>query len=385
MPADLDTIAPNFRRAKEQWPDAPTLANHYQAVVDGYVGNGHGLVETVKSFLECVCVTVLGEFGKPMPSSQPGTTELLVECLKCLGLTNTRGASKLDKVLSAHNKLADALSDMRNEAGPVAHGKDGFLDALTSTQIRAYLLTADTLLALLIAALEGTEPDINYTREPYERFVHLHERIDQAVTVSCEAGEDGDIPTVIVTMTTGKLKDGVELRIEPSRLLYAIDRTAYLELLAASSVEAEEEQDEADQPDEVAAPGPAPAVPDSVPVQESAAVEAAVNTHAGELSHLSDACGEYVNSLSLPFPAVSPPIAEVAASLLAAAERHLGLDWSEREPLQAAMRVAIRQIFSGAGVPDPQARKAAEHVVSWLKIQTAAGSGPTAGEVTDVQ
>jgi hypothetical protein len=116
---DLDIIAPQFRLATERWPDAPTLANHYKAVVECYAGTGHSLIASVKSFIECICLTLLGEFGKTMPTSDPSTTELLVEALKTLGLQNSRGASKIDKILSAHNKMADALNEMIKRSGRV--------------------------------------------------------------------------------------------------------------------------------------------------------------------------------------------------------------------------------------------------------------------------
>ena len=232
----IDSFSPHFRLAKERWPNAPTLSNHYSAVVESYEGNAHSLIATIKSFVECVCLTVLGEFGRSMPSSDPSTTELLVEALKSLGLQNSRGASKVDKLLSAHNRLADALTELRNESDPVAHGKDGFLDALSINERRAFLVTADTILALLLAAHAGTEPDLQYTREPYDRFVHLHERIDRAVTIETSVEEE-DNQTLVVTVRTGGQNEGVKLRVEPSRLLYAIDRTAYVEVLASTTTE----------------------------------------------------------------------------------------------------------------------------------------------------
>jgi hypothetical protein len=67
---------------------------------DVLFGERFGLVDHVKSFLESVCVTIMGELREPMPSSTPSTTELLVAALGPLGLRNTKGASKLDKVLS---------------------------------------------------------------------------------------------------------------------------------------------------------------------------------------------------------------------------------------------------------------------------------------------
>ena len=95
-----------------------------------------------------------------MPSAQPSTTDLLVAALDPLGLKNTRGATKLDKVLSGFNRLADAIGDMRNEAGPVAHGKDGFLDAIAADHARAFLHAGDAILGILLNAFEGKQPDL---------------------------------------------------------------------------------------------------------------------------------------------------------------------------------------------------------------------------------
>lgn len=233
---DFDLLVPHFGLAKDRWAKAPTLSNHYKAVKESYDGSAHGLIGTIRSFIESVCLTVLGEFGKAMPSSDPSTTEMLVEALKTLGLQNSRGASRLDKLLSAHNRLADTLSEMRNENDPIAHGKDGFLDALTANERRAFLLISDTILAIILRAHEGTEPDLQYTREPYERFLHFHKRIDGAVTVESTVDGDSDNQEIVVTFKTADLPDGIELRIEPSRLLYEIDRTAYVEMLVSSLV-----------------------------------------------------------------------------------------------------------------------------------------------------
>ena len=98
--AELDILAPNYRRASERWHEAPTLSRCHESLVACFDGNAHGMVEQVKSFLESVCLTILGEFHEGMPSSTPSTTELLIAALRPLGLQNTRGASKLDKVLS---------------------------------------------------------------------------------------------------------------------------------------------------------------------------------------------------------------------------------------------------------------------------------------------
>src|SRR5688572_25332808 len=163
MNIEFDILAPNFRQAKERWTEAPMLSSHYQALVDSYNGNSFTLIESIRSFIESVCLTTLGEFGKSMQKTDPTATEILVETLICLGFQNSRGTNKLDKVLSAYNRLTDALSDMRNENGPIAHGKDGFLDNITNNHMRAFLLIGDTLIGLLLSALEGKEPDLKFT------------------------------------------------------------------------------------------------------------------------------------------------------------------------------------------------------------------------------
>ena len=366
MNPELDELAPNYRAAMERWPEAPTLASHYQAVSEAFSGSGHGLLETVKSFIECVCLTILGEFGEPMPSATPSTTELLVASLRLLGLSNTRGVSKLDKVLSAYNRLSDALGDCRNEVGPVAHGKDGFLDTLYRSQLRTYLLTGDALLALVLAALEGTEPNLQHTREPYESFVGLHDRIDNSAIVRAEVDDDGEVPVFVLSIGTPGLPEGVELRIEPSRVLYALDRAAFAEVLAASTTEMLH--------DEEAAEVEGPEVPSTA--AETTAAETPVarftQTYLGKLNGIFvDFCG-YLESLGLqPNKSLADSAASLAPSLLATAEQYMGIDWRERQSLRSGMRVALSRVLARFGVPVSQARRDAEHMVSWLRIQIA--------------
>ena len=92
----FDAFVPQFRRARERWQEAPTLATHYDSVVKSYESNAYGIIASVKSFIECVCLTVLGEFGKTVPSDA-STTSLLSEALRTLGLDSGRGASKVGK------------------------------------------------------------------------------------------------------------------------------------------------------------------------------------------------------------------------------------------------------------------------------------------------
>lgn len=215
---------------------APTLARHYDTLAEAYCGSGQSLIESAKSYIECVCRTILVDHGKTADSNDC-TTKLLVATLKLLGIQNSKGSSQFDKVLSAHNKLADALSHVRNHDAPIAHGKDGFLDALSNDHTRVYLLTGDTLLSLLLGALDGSEPHLIHTREPYERFSLFNSAIDKIVEFETSPGFDDGI--ICLRFFTPSLPEGIELRVEPSRLLYEVDRNAYVEIFNSLPAKAE--------------------------------------------------------------------------------------------------------------------------------------------------
>jgi hypothetical protein len=360
----FDAFVPQFRRTKERWPEAPTLGTHYDAVVASYEHGGYGIIASVKSFIESVCITMLGEFGKTSPSDA-STTFLLAEALKTLGLDSGRGASKVGKLLSAHNKMADALNEMRNEHDPLAHGKDGFLDTLTTNECRAFLVTADTILALLLAAYEGTEPDLRYTREPYERFARFHDRVDHAASIDADVDTDGDVETLVVRLRTATLPEGVEIRLEPSKLLYAVDREMYVELLASAlGIPQPAPEVEAVEP----LPGEGAPLQAVAPVATTAEV---VPTYDGALSILKTPLQEFLQTLGGLETAAATARTNLCDSILATAERSMGLDWVSREPLQAAMKVALRRTLIKFGIETVRSEQTAERLVAWLRTNAA--------------
>lgn len=366
--AAFDDLVPQFRRAAEKWPEAPLLAKHYETVAESFGGSQQDLVGSVKSFVECVCRTILGEYGKPEAASDSSTTHLLREALECLGLQNSKGASRLDDVLSAHNKMADALSSMRNGSDPCAHGKDGFLDALSMNECRAYLFMADSILALLLAACEGTEPDLRYTREPYERFERFHERIDHIVSIEASVDHDEEVDTLVVTLKTTALSDGIELRLEPSKLLYAVDRTAYVELLA-SALTAPQAVFEAEAAEEAGADQELSGAIDEISSPAQAPVSAqVVASYDGPLLPIKTELVSFLESLG-GAECVAAAGTHLPDSLLAVAERGMGLDWSGRETLQAALRVALRRTLTKFGIETQRAENTAQKLVDWFRAQ----------------
>jgi hypothetical protein len=326
---------PNYRRASDRWPQAPALAQYQAAINQCIAGNGHGVVEHVKSFIECVCITIMKEFGEQLPSGSPNLTRFLVAALGVLGLQNSRGASKLDKVLSAFNTMSEALDEMRNENGPVAHGKDGFLDAIEDDHARSY-----------------------------ERFAHLSGRIDRSVAINAKVDYEDDSPVLIVSLSIGNKPESIDLRIEPSRLLYGIDRNAFVEVLSdAPETLDEEDKDE----DEEAAP------PVATPTMELAALTHpepvavdVVGSYLGEFARLRDGLRAFLVSEGI----INAPSDELLNSLLATAESNSGVDWQTRENLQARMKVGLRRVLRKERIDSIKVAEASERLLTWLKASS---------------
>ena len=362
--AELDALAPNYHRAQRRWPHAPNLSEHYDGLAICFDGNQHGLIEHIKSFIESVCVTIMGEMREPMPSSRPSTTELLVAALRPLGLRNTHGAQKLDKVLSGFNRLSDSIGEMRDEAGPVAHGKDGFLDALTADHTRAFLAVGDAILGVLLNGLDGIEPDLSVTREPYENFPHLNERIDLAVNVEARVDEDDERPVVIFSVETGH--QVIELRVEPSRLLYGIDREAYIEVLKTAERDAEFEEEGAETESAVEA-----VEPSKVPwvTAERGSRLVLVPAYSDSFEPHRPGLEGFLEAEDIKPGSTDESANRLIDSLLATVEQNVGLDWVEREPIRARLRVACKRVLVHFGTDATKATEISGLLVGWLRVQ----------------
>ena len=364
-------VLPNYRRATDRWPQAPALAQYHAAINQCNAGNGHGVVEHVKSFIECVCITIMTEFGEPLPCKNSNLTQYFNAALGVLGLQNARGASKLDKVLSAFNKMTAALDEMRNENGPVAHGKDGFLDAIEEDHARAFLHAGDAIVGVLLNALEGKGPNLLLTREPYERFAHLCERIDRSVGLEARVELEHDFPVLVVSLSIGNKTEAIDLRIEPSRLLYGIDRTAFVGVLSDTPELLVEEDDDEDEGD-----APPAAVPTTEPETGAHAEPAAVvvvGSYSGVLAYLRDSLSAFVVSEGIN----AAPNDELLNSLLATAESNSGVDWQFRENLQARMKIGFRRVLSKEGIDPTKVVDASERLLTWLKVSAPAGTNET--------
>jgi hypothetical protein len=90
-----------------------------------------------------------------------------------------------------------------------------------------------------------------------------------------------------------------------------------------------------------------------------------VSDYDGPLSQLKGPIREFLDSLGGLESVVAST--NLPDSLLATAERNMGLDWTQREPLQAGMKVALKRTLTKFGITPDRAEQTAERLVGWFK------------------
>lgn len=234
---------PGIREACAHWRDAPMLQQTFEALERNLEQNNDACIDCAKTIVEVVCRVVVESFHTPQtplkPTQEtPSLSDWLTAAIRALKLGDVRD-EKFKKLVSSHHRLADALNELRNKAGPASHGKDPYLERLAEHHRRSAVLAADAIVAFLHKAYLDAQLDPISSREPWERFAADNALIDAHVGLAVDA-EDGGAPTLRFLLPGG---DELPINIEVSRLLYLLDRDAYVEALnaargaAASAVE----------------------------------------------------------------------------------------------------------------------------------------------------
>jgi hypothetical protein len=169
----------------------------------------------------------------------PSLSDWLSAAVRALKLGDIRD-EKFKKLVSSHHKLAGALNDLRNQAGPASHGKDPYLERLAIHHRRSAVLAADAIVAFLHKAYLDAQLDPTSSREPWERFADNNALIDAHVGLAVETDDEG-LSSLQFLLPGG---DVLPLTIEVSRLLYQLDRDAYVEALNAARSVSDSEAEE---------------------------------------------------------------------------------------------------------------------------------------------
>jgi hypothetical protein len=224
---------PGIKAFAVHWRQAPMLQQTFETLEKEFADNNDACIDAAKGFVECACRLLIEELDDPVSPKKPtasdtGLGELVGLATRMLDLGTVRHRAFYD-LIKQHNKLTETLRILRNEAGTVSHGKDGFINKLSAHHRRSALLAADAIVTFLHEAYLEREPNPVRTFEPYERFEASNAIIDEFTTVRADVDEDG-LLRAIVLLPSG---EEVPLTIETSRLLFGVDREAYKLVLNA--------------------------------------------------------------------------------------------------------------------------------------------------------
>ncbi|EMN8778012.1 abortive infection family protein [Pseudomonas aeruginosa] len=225
---------PGIREACAHWRNAPMLQQTFEALERTLEQENDACIDCAKALVEVVCQVVVDSFHtqqaplKPIQET-PTLSDWLTAAIRALKLGDVRD-ERFKKLVSSHHKLANALNDLRNKGGPASHGKDPYLERLAVHHRRSSVLAADAIVAFLYQAYLDAQLDPISSREPWERFAMDNALIDAHVGLAVDA-EDDDSLTLRFMLPGG---DELPINIEVSRLLYQLDRDAYVEALNAA-------------------------------------------------------------------------------------------------------------------------------------------------------
>jgi hypothetical protein len=235
---------PGLRAFCRYWDHAEMLQQTFATLENEFASDNDACIDAAKGLVECACRVIIDELDDPAYPLKPVEGDAPIGALvgaanRLLKLSDIRHRKFADLV-KHHNNLTNSLRELRNEAGTVSHGKDGFVAKLSAHHRRAAVLSADAIVTYLHEAYLETNFNLAQTREPYERFETFNDLIDRSVRLEAAMNEDGDLAVTI------RLPDGNILPISasPSQFLYQMDREAYIEALnAARSVPVSPEEE----------------------------------------------------------------------------------------------------------------------------------------------
>ncbi len=234
---------PGIRAFCAHWAHAPMLQQTFRTLESEFERDSDACIDAAKGLVECACRVLLQSIDDPASphtpkSKNPTFGDWLTASIRALELGDVRDES-FKKLVSQYHKLTTTLDDLRNKAGTVSHGKDGFIARLSAHQRRAAVLAADAIITFLHEAYLEREPDPVLTLEPFERFSKSNDLIDANCSLVAESDEEGGL-RVSVALPGG---DEVSLAVTPAQLLFGVDREAY-KLAMNACRETEPKEDE---------------------------------------------------------------------------------------------------------------------------------------------
>jgi hypothetical protein len=223
------------------------LQHTFEALEREFDENNDACIDAAKALVECACRVIVENLDNPANpikplEENPAFGSWLSAAVRVLELSEVRDDA-FKKLISQHHRLTTTLGDLRNKAGTVSHGKDGFIAKLSAHHRRASLLAADAIVTFLHEAYLERDLDAVLTKEPYERFMTTNDIIDAHAGIRAEMDEDG-VPHLFIVLPGPNPREEIELSTAVSQILFEIDREAYKLVLNACLEAKAADQDE---------------------------------------------------------------------------------------------------------------------------------------------
>jgi hypothetical protein len=227
---------PGIRTFCSHWGHAPMLQHTFEALEREFNENSDACIDAAKAVVECACRVIIDNLDNPTSPVKPAEENpafgaWVSAAVRVLELSEIRDEA-FKKLISQHHKLTATLGDLRNKAGTVSHGKDGFIAKLSVHHRRAALLAADAIVTFLHEAYLERELDAVLSKEPYERFKATNDVIDAYAGLRGEMDEEG-LPRLFIVLPGKPPREEIELAAPVSQLLFGLDREAYKVVLNA--------------------------------------------------------------------------------------------------------------------------------------------------------
>lgn len=227
---------PGIRTFCAHWGHAPMLQHTFEALEREFNENSDACIDAAKAVVECACRVIIDNLDNPTSPVKPAEENpafgaWVSAAVRVLELSEIRDEA-FKKLISQHHKLTTTLGDLRNKAGTVSHGKDGFIAKLSIHHRRAALLAADAIVTFLHEAYLERELDAVLSKEPYERFKATNDVIDAYAGLRGEMDEEG-MPRLFIVLPGKPPREEIELAAPVSQLLFELDREAYKVVLNA--------------------------------------------------------------------------------------------------------------------------------------------------------
>ena len=381
-------LIPGIHRACSHWKNALNLQQQCKGLEDAFNAGRDSTIDKVKGIVESVCKTILTERGVEFGESED-LGEYISKTMNALELNQSRGTRQFQKIVSLHNKLATEINNYRNSSGVVAHGKDGYLDPLSQYHLRAALLAGDSIVSFLFESFRGLDPKLRHTREPHEKFEHLNKLIDGKAFVRAET--DPDDGSLLVTIS-GPCIDDFEMRIPASRLLYDLDREAYIEVLSVIGTETAQQVDEAitnlaeniledisGGQDEVPPDDSKPTEqnkeardkpPVETPLKGTSRTIRRVTQYEGKYSDHLHALYEFLfHGVQLDDLLKAEDINDLSKTILSGFEQVESIDWQSHPSSLARVRTFLKKTGKLFGLDPERGKVFVEQVEEWLKTK----------------